>query len=249
MQNSPQPHLEVLRLEARQLIRRLVSLAEHRLRRGLALQFLNDGSAANCVQVWRHLERADQNADALVARLAIIEVLNREEISYERIADLYLEAKEAGYLSLCFLLRSRPAVTEASTRRPKDEAPLGQRISAARITPSQEIHRVLHDPDPKVIASLLTNPQITEADVVRIAARQPTTGEAQLELLCSEKWLKRYAIRRAVALNPCTPIDLSLRLLGFLRATDLRFVCTSPSLPLALREAAQYLLDEENDGP
>lgn len=185
-----------------------------------------------------------QDADAVIARLALLDVLNRQELGYERIADLYIEAKDAGYLSVCFLLHSRTESAETAAKLPKDETPLGLRISAARITPSQEIHRIIGDPDPKIVASLLSNPQLTENDVIRLAARQPTTGGAQLEILRSERWVKRYGVRRAIALNSNTPLDLSLRLLDFLRPKDLRLVSTSPSLPDKLRDAAHYLLEE-----
>jgi hypothetical protein len=64
-----------------------------------------------------------------------------------------------------------------------------------------------------------------------------------LELVAtSEKWSSRYAVKRALVLNPYTPPHLGVRLLTTLQAVDLRAVGADANLPEPVREQALALL-------
>jgi hypothetical protein len=52
-------------------------------------------------------------------------------------------------------------------------------------------------------------------------------------------------VKRSLILNPSTPTELSVRLLGFLNGSDLRLVHSSPTLPAPVREAAGRLRGQE----
>jgi hypothetical protein len=101
---------------------------------------------------------------------------------------------------------------------------------------------MLLDPDPSVLAILLGNPRLTEAHVVRLAARRPTTAEAQRLIFRAQRFRTRYAVRRALVLNPYTPSDLAAQLTGLLTEPDLRTVVNDSQLAEPVRAAARAQL-------
>jgi hypothetical protein len=122
------------------------------------------------------------------------------------------------------------------------EITLGERKSLARGRRREMLDRLLRDPDVSVLTILLGNPRITEADVVRLAARRPTTAEAQRCILASERFIARYAVKRALVFNPYTPSDLAARLVVLLARPDAKQVAEDLSLGEAVRAAAREML-------
>jgi len=118
---------------------------------------------------------------------------------------------------------------------------LGHRKQLARACPKDTIDRLALDGDPQVIRNLLMNPRVTEALVVRIAARRPAPARV-LEEVARSRWSLRPPVRLAIALNPYSPPTVVNPLLATLSATDLRSISEDPVLHPAVREAAQSIL-------
>jgi hypothetical protein len=105
------------------------------------------------------------------------------------------------------------------------------------------LEKLLRDPHPLVLRQLLGNPRLTEDDVVRLAARRPL-HEAIVETLAeSPRWLRRPRIRLTLLLNPGTPEQVSMPLLAVCTRCELLEVVHGVDAPLALRAAAQELLE------
>ncbi len=122
------------------------------------------------------------------------------------------------------------------------ELTLGERKSLARGRRREVLDRLLRDPDESVLTILLGNPRITEYDVVRLAARRPTTAGAQRTILHSDRFIARYNVKRALVLNPYTPTDLAARLVVLLTRPDQEAVANDPSLSDSVRETAREAL-------
>jgi hypothetical protein len=116
---------------------------------------------------------------------------------------------------------------------------LGERKSLARRRDRNLLARALRDPHPDVIAVLLDNPALVEADVVRLCARRPNTAEILGRVFSHRRWILRPGVRRTLALNPYTPEALALQLLPHLSAADLRDIAASLQLPEAVRRASR----------
>ncbi len=101
------------------------------------------------------------------------------------------------------------------------------------------LERLLRDPDQSVLTILLGNPRLTEEDVIRVAARRPTTAGAQRAIFASERFISRYAVKRALVLNPYTPSDLAARLVPLLTLVDLEEVAADSSLVEQVKMAAR----------
>ncbi len=78
------------------------------------------------------------------------------------------------------------------------------------------LEKLLHDQDPGVIRNLLSNPRVTETEVLKLSSRTPVSPRVLEEVARSPRWISRYRVKKALVLNPYTPLGISLPLLGFL---------------------------------
>ncbi|HET7501424.1 MAG TPA: hypothetical protein VFK02_10490 [Kofleriaceae bacterium] len=112
---------------------------------------------------------------------------------------------------------------------------LGERKSLARTHDREQILLMLRDPHPAVVAILLDNPHITEADVVRISTARPAVPASLAAVAAHPRWSVRHGVKRALVLNPSTPLADAIRIATTLRAQELRELAADHSLPEPLR--------------
>ncbi len=126
------------------------------------------------------------------------------------------------------------------------ELPLGVRRSLARGVDVAMLQKLLLDPDPIVLDHLLRNPRVTEAHVLRIAARRPISEAALRAISRSPRFGVRPRVRVALARNPYCPADLAVQWLGTLPTPDLREIARDGTLLPALREHASEELERRH---
>ena len=119
------------------------------------------------------------------------------------------------------------------------EITLGERRSWARRHDRDLLARLLADPDPMVITNLMRNPRIIEADVLRIVSRRPNSAAILTEVFQHPRWGRRPQIRLSLVLNPYTPLEISVGLLGLLNRSELRQVGQEQSIHPILRGQAR----------
>jgi hypothetical protein len=240
-------------VDALTLARRLAALPAAAMRQATLRATLealdDDGAARLCAEVVR---RGPDGAPFDVVLLALTAILDEGALGYERHAALYAAARVLGDAQLAQLLLSAqpppPGAPKAAELPGPRELTLGERKSLARGRRREVLDRLLRDPDETVLRILLGNPRITEADVVRLAARRPTSAEAQRAILHSERFIARYAVKRALVLNPYTPTDLAARLVVLLARPDQSAVAADPSLHESVRAAARIALERASIG-
>jgi hypothetical protein len=238
--------------DVRSLARRLAALPALSMRRAVlreTLGALSDEDAARlCGEVVR---RGRDGAPWDSALLALSAVLDGGDLGYERHGRLYAAAATRGDEPLQRLLLSAqpapPGVPRAAPIPGHAELTLGERKSLARGRRREVLDRLLRDPDESVLQILLGNPRLVESDVVRLAARRPTTAGAQRAICTCERFITRYAVKRALVFNPYTPSDLAARLAVLLTLTDLEAVATDPALAEPVRRAAADQLRRADD--
>jgi hypothetical protein len=121
---------------------------------------------------------------------------------------------------------------------------LGERVSLAKMATPTVLALLLSDAEPGVAGAALINPRLRENDLL-VALRQPTVARPLIEAAAaSPKWKERYAVRLALALQPRTPLPLSLLQLSSLLKRDLARIAAAADLPQLLRVAAERLADE-----
>ncbi len=121
---------------------------------------------------------------------------------------------------------------------------LGERKSIARRRDRNLLARVIRDPHPDVIRVLLDNPALVEDDVVRLCARRPVPAQVLAQVFRHPRWILRYRVRLALALNPHTPEEVALQLLPHLSPADLREVALSAQISKRVRSACNEQRDQ-----
>ena len=119
---------------------------------------------------------------------------------------------------------------------------LGERRANARIPQQKTIETYLFDPDRLVIKNLLQNPRITEADVIRIAVRRPTSAKALWAVFESKRFGLSKPIMLALVQNPFLPYQLAIGLVFMLSKTDLKSLSRVHSLSPILKRFVQHRL-------
>ncbi|HEX4339875.1 MAG TPA: hypothetical protein VH062_28405 [Polyangiaceae bacterium] len=239
-------------MDASRLKRVLLSLAESPLRVGwLESELEGLGSAASAVllnEIMEQNEAADPEAHEvlLTITLVLVRTDNREVVEALR-----REASAQNLFSLERLIRPAPPpsihapsieelrIPDYGTGR---ELSLGERKSLARRPDRRSIDKLCVDPHPLVIRQLLENPKMVEDDAIRIATIRPARAAALRELVQSHRWLSRPRVRMAVLLNPGSPSELTMPLLGLCTREELRDVLKSTETSIVLRATAQELV-------
>jgi hypothetical protein len=119
---------------------------------------------------------------------------------------------------------------------------LGERKALARRPTRKAMEKLLADPHPAVIRTLLQNPKVIEDDVVRLTARRPNDPAVLAAVAGSPRWAHRVKVRIAIVLNPDTAPAIAIPLLALLMRPELKLVADTPGLAPTLRAAAHDLL-------
>lgn len=118
---------------------------------------------------------------------------------------------------------------------------LGEKIASARRCSPALIKIFLFERDPKIFAALLTNQRLREDHLLELLSSDEATVE-QLAMLASDrKWSIRYAVRKALVLNPLTPRSAAASQLRFLTRRDLRLIHDNPRTSTYLRRCIERL--------
>ncbi len=172
-------------------------------------------------------------------------------LGYERARRIYELAQRRELSTVARMLlspesltgRTEGATDPRSENKHMPDMALGRRKAMARARNRLELDRLLFDRHPGVIANLLNNPIITERDVVRISAMRPTNGEILTLVFRHPRWVTRYRVKVAIALNPFTPIDIALSVLPHLMLPELRRAAVTRTLKDEVREGARELIE------
>ena len=132
----------------------------------------------------------------------------------------------------------------------------GRRIDAAtfsRLRPMEKIRLALlgdaferslaiRDSNRSVAMSAIKSPRVKEMEVVNYAANRSLPHDVIRYIATRRDWVKLYAVKLNLVMNPKTPMAVAMSLLGHLQPQDLRKVAKSRNIPSALSAAAKRRL-------
>ena len=201
------------------------------------------------------------DADALLALECIRQAAAEPSLGYDLRKQLYEAATERNLPAIARLFLSVSPTTAATSQLAKQLAPerqlkptgrpltLGERKALARTHRREDLLLLIRDPHPAVVAILLDNPHVTELEIVRIAAMRPAVPESLAKVAAHPRWSVRHAVKRALVLNPSTPLADAIRIATTLRAAELAELAADHSLPEPLRQHAAEVLAELQSRP
>ncbi|HVE71200.1 MAG TPA: hypothetical protein VNI54_07515 [Thermoanaerobaculia bacterium] len=122
-----------------------------------------------------------------------------------------------------------------------DKLSLGERVSSARRCSHALVKVFLYDPNPLVFEALLVSKRLREDDLLALIASHRATRE-QLQMIAADmKWSYRYAVRKALVLNPDTPRAAAASQLRYLTRRDLAAIYANPGTSTYLRRCIERL--------
>jgi hypothetical protein len=119
------------------------------------------------------------------------------------------------------------------------QIPLGQKITLARRSPARIAGALLADGQPAVVKAALSNPNLTEAQVLRVLARPKLPPTVVQSISQDAKWSHVYNVRIALLRQPSTNLSTILAFLPELTVSDLRELVAPGILPENLRHYLQ----------
>jgi len=235
------------------IVGRLRAIRDPRMRVLALIAALGEGDPTTWVHTLAAIvTRAHQHddADAAEAMHALAQAAADPALGYQARQQLYAAARNAELPAIARLFLDASPATMEARQLAKSLAPervlqprgrpltLGERKALARTHDREEILLLTKDPHPAVVAILLDNPHVTEADVVRIASTRPMVPESLGKIAAHQRWSVRHAVKRALVLNPSTPLATAIRIATTLRPGELDELAADPQLPDALRTHA-----------
>ncbi len=125
-----------------------------------------------------------------------------------------------------------------------DYLPLGVKRSFAKKMDRILLRRMLLEKDPYVIKHLLSNPMITEKELLKIASVRPTNAEVIRVIYLFDKWINLYAVKEAIVKNPYSPFRLALLMLFYMQKKELVSIIEDNTLHPTIRDIAKEIMEK-----
>ncbi len=118
-----------------------------------------------------------------------------------------------------------------------------QKLILAATGTKQERMVLVRDANKKVAVAVVEGPKMTDFEIKLITGNRSICEEVLRAIAKHRVWGKHPEIRKELAMNPKTPLDISLRLLNSLNDSDLKEVSKSKEIPYGLAASAKRLFD------
>jgi hypothetical protein len=129
------------------------------------------------------------------------------------------------------------------------QIPLGQKITLARRSPARIAGALLAEGQPAVVRAALANPNLTEAQVLRVLARGKLPPTVPQSIAQDLKWSHVYNVRLALIRQPSVSLATVLAFLPELTVVDLRELAAPGILPENLRKYLQREIQQRLERP
>jgi hypothetical protein len=237
-------------LDARHVAQRLAVLPDRRMREARLCEFVEEIAPSDAAWLLDTLATAGRGGGPPfdVALLAAVDLGAGDRLSYDVRREIFEAAHAHGLESCKELLLSDDTGQDDAASAPRALIPgtrpltLGERKALARSWDRTTLERLITDPHVDVVKLLLSNPHVTETDILRIATARRSPSDVLRLVLASPRWGISPRVRRALIRNPRLPLPSALPLVGLLNQTELRELASDPSLPLQLVAALRRRL-------
>jgi len=152
------------------------------------------------------------------------------------------------YLMDLVQLTLSPAVNAEIKRNAEEQVlarlpqlPLGQKLTLARRGPARVAGALLAEGHAQILPAVLDNPNLTEAQILKVLSREKTSPAVPQSIASHRKWAHAYNVRLALLRNPASSLSTILAFLPQLTVSDLRELAAPGIVAENLR---RYLLAE-----
>jgi hypothetical protein len=121
---------------------------------------------------------------------------------------------------------------------------VGERVMLALKGSREERSILIRDGARVVSNAVLESPKLNEQEVESYAGLRNVAESVLRAIASKRKWIRHYAIVRALARNPRTPIDVSVPLIKGMLMLDLKGLTANKEIPDTVRNIAYKLFRE-----
>lgn len=123
---------------------------------------------------------------------------------------------------------------------------VGERVQLAMKGNKDERFILIRDGSKVVSLAVLESPKLTDSEAEMFASMKNVQEIVLRTMVTKRKFMKNYAIIRALANNPRTPLDVGLPLLPHLLAMDLKHLSMNKNVSETLRKVAMKMFKEKS---
>ncbi len=124
---------------------------------------------------------------------------------------------------------------------------VAERIKRAMLGTKEERFILIRDVNRMVAAAVLSSPKLADADVEAFAKMANVSEDVLRTIGNSRAWMKSYQVVSSLAMNPKTPVAISLRLVPRLLERDMKMILRDRNLREPLRNACRHVLAESHN--
>jgi hypothetical protein len=95
---------------------------------------------------------------------------------------------------------------------------------------------------------VLESPKVGESEMETFAAMKNVQEDVLRAIARNRRFMKHYAVVRALANNPRTPTDVGMPLLNHLMVLDLQNLSRNKNISDTLRKLAQKIMQTKTEG-
>jgi hypothetical protein len=122
-----------------------------------------------------------------------------------------------------------------------------EKIKAA-LTGNMETRSLLVRDSNKIISrAVLQSPKISDMEAEGYAAAKNVSEEVLRLIAMNRKFVKTYAVMRALINNPRAPIDVTMPLLGRINERDLKGLALNRNVPEVIRSMAIKMMKQKEE--
>ena len=125
---------------------------------------------------------------------------------------------------------------------------VGDRIKVALLGTRDERFILIRDSNKIVAMAVLESPKVGESEMETFAAMKNIQEEVLRTLARNRRFMKHYAVVRALVNNPRTPVDVAMPLLSHLMVLDLQHLSRNKNISDTLRKLALRAMETKRDG-
>jgi hypothetical protein len=120
-----------------------------------------------------------------------------------------------------------------------------QRVKAALIGSQEERLILVRDSNKLVARAVMQSPKLSDHEVENFASMKDVSDEVLRRIALSRKFMRSYAVIRALVNNPRTPIDVGVPLIRRINDRDLKWLVINRNVADVVRHAAQRRINQK----
>jgi len=125
---------------------------------------------------------------------------------------------------------------------------VGDRIKVALLGTRDERSILIRDTNKIVAMAVLESPKVGESEMEAFAAMRNVQEDVLRTIARNRRFMKHYAVVRALVNNPRSPIDVAMPLLNHLMVLDLQHLTRNKNISDTLRKLALKTMQTKSEG-